>query len=151
MSIDTKTEKPDFVLETFIKTTPQKLWEALTKPEHIEKYHFSHARPNAEKKAGTRVDYILPNGNNMLTFEVVDEEPGKRLDMTFEPNFIDGTEVPVTRCVYEVEEQGDVCKLTIMHFQLVPALEGVRSGWSSIASGLKTYLESGEILFSGEA
>ena len=150
MTIDTRTAKPDFVLETFIKTTATKLWEALTQPDIVEKYHFTHARPSAVKKQGARVDYLLPNGNNMLTFEVIDEDPGKRLDMTFEPNFTDQRDVPVTRCVYEIEELGDVCKLTIMHFQLVPELEGVRSGRSSIASGLKTYLETGEILFTGE-
>ena len=151
MTFDTKTEKPDFVLETYIKTTPSKLWDALTKPEHVEKYHYMQARPNSEKKQGQRVDYVLPNGNKMLTFEVVDEEPGKRLDMTFEPNFSDGTEVPTSRCVYEVEDLGDKCNLTVMHFQIVPALEGVRSGWSSIVSSLKTYLESGEVLFPPEA
>lgn len=150
MSLDTRTAKPDFVLETFIKTTAEKLWQALTKPEHIQKYHFLHPLPNNEKKSGAKVDYVLPNGHNMLTFEVVDEEPGKRLDMTFEPHFAE-QEVPVSRCVYEIEEMGEVCKLTIMHFQIVPGLEGVRSGWSTIASGLKTYLESGEVLFPGEA
>lgn len=150
MALDTRTAKPDFVLETFIKTTADRLWAALTKPEHIQKYHFLHALPNSEKKQGARVDYMLANGHNMLTFEVLDEEPGKRLDMTFEPHFTE-QDVPASRCVYEIEEQGDICKLTIMHFQIVPGLEGVRSGWSTIASGLKTYLETGDILFPGDA
>ena len=150
MTLDTRTAKPDFVLETFIKTSALRLWEALTKPEHIQKYHFIHALPNAEIQQGARVDYMLPNGESLLTFEVVDEDPGKRLDMTFEPHFGDA-EVPVSRCVYEIEEQGDICKLTIMHFQLVPELESVGEGWSRIAAGLKSYLESGEILFPGEA
>lgn len=150
MELDTRTAKPDFVLETFIKASAAKVWEALVQPEHIQKYHFMHALPNGVKGQGKRVDYMLPNGHNMLTFEVIEEEPGKRLDMTFEPHFSE-QEVPTSRCVYELEEQGDLCKLTILHFQIVPGLEGVRSGWSSIASGLKTYLESGEILFPGDA
>ena len=145
MTLDTKTAKPDFVLETYIKTSRSRLWDALVKPEFIEQYHFAHVRPNKVKANGERVDYILPNGHNMLTFEVVDEEPGQRLDMTFEPHFYD-QEVPVSRCVYEIEEMGDVCKLTIMHFQITPQLEGVREGWSRIAASLKSFIETGEAL-----
>lgn len=143
MEIDTKTAKPDFVLETFIKTSPSKLWDMLVKPEFIKQYHFAGAVPNNEKKMGERVDYILPDGSNMLSFEVVDEEPGKRLDMTFEPNWTD-KEVPPSRCVYEIEAVGDVCKLTILHFNVVPGLEGVREGWSRIAASLKSFAETGE-------
>jgi DNA-binding transcriptional ArsR family regulator/uncharacterized protein YndB with AHSA1/START domain len=143
MEIDTKTAKPDFVLETFIKTNRAKLWDMLTKPEFIKNYHIAGAVPNKQKKMGERVDYILPDGSNMLSFEVVDEDPGKRIDMTFEPNWAD-KEVPPSRCVYEIEEVGEVCKLTILHFNVVPGLEGVREGWSRIAASLKSYIETGE-------
>jgi len=141
--LDTKTAKPDFVLETFIKTTREKLWDTLVQPEFIKEYHFAGAVPNKVKKQGERVEYILPDGSNMLSFEVLDEEHGKRLDMTFEPHW-ENAEDEHSRCVYEIEEVGDVCKLTILHFNITPKLEGVREGWSRIAASLKSFIETGE-------
>lgn len=143
MSLDTRTAKPDFVLETFIKTTREKLWAALTEPDQIAAYHFAPVLPTAKMEQGKRVDYILPDGSNMLSFEVLEEEHGKRLDMTFEP-FWAGPDMEKSRCVYEVEEVGNTCKLTIMHFNVPAGQEGVSEGWSRMAASLKSLIEIGE-------
>jgi DNA-binding transcriptional ArsR family regulator len=143
MTLNTKEAKPDFVLQTFIKTTREELWDALTKPELVKQYHFAGAVPDKTKKQGERVEYILPDGSTMLALTIVDEEPGKRLDMTFDPKWEEG-EDELSRCVYEIDEVGDVCRLTILHFNVTPKLEGVREGWSRIAASLKSFVETGQ-------
>lgn len=145
MTIDTRTAKPDFVLETYIKTSAERLWDVLTKPEHVNKYHFAGVMPSATKEKGARVDYMLPDGNSMLGFEVLDEETGKRLEMTFEPHW-EGPDMPISRCVYELEEMGDTCKLTVLHFNVPPGQEDVAQGWSMMAASIKSYIETGEPL-----
>ena len=148
VTIDTKTAKPDLVLETFIKASADKVWDALVNPQTIIKHHFVARSVSGSFAKGERAEYLNGEGNFFLGFEVLDEEPGKRLDMTFEPGFF-GPDAAHSRCVYELEDQGPVCKLTVMHFNL-PAEQqemGVGTGWASTLSGLKTYLETGESLF----
>lgn len=135
--------KSDFILETFIKTTREKLWAALTQPEFVPQYHFAGATPDAVKAQGNRVNYILPDDTKMLSFEVLSEYPGKRLEMMFEPHFF-GPDAPHSRCVYEIEEAGNACKLTITHFDIQEGQEGVAQGWSLMAASLKSFLEIGE-------
>jgi len=78
-----------------------------------------------------------------LSFEVLSEDPGKRLEMMFEPHFF-GPDAPHSRCVYEIEEAGNACKLTITHFDIQEGQEGVAQGWSLMAASLKSFLEIGE-------
>lgn len=145
MNIDTRTAKPDFVLETYIKTDASNLWAVLTKPEHVEKYHFAGVKPSAEKTKGSTVEYVLPDGESMLGFEIIDEDVGKRLEMEFFPKW-EGPDMPSSRCVYELEEIGENCKLTILHFNIPAGQEDVAQGWSMMASAVKTYVETGEAL-----
>ena len=141
MSIDTKKDKPDFVLETYIKTTASKLWEVLTQPEHVSKYHFAGVMPSGVKEAGEQVEYVLPDGNSMLGFKILEANPFSRLEMTFEPKWAPG--LPVSRCVYELEELGETCKFTVLHFGITPEVHGVDQGWSMMAASIKSYIETG--------
>ncbi len=137
-------EKPDFVLETYINTTPQDLWDALLDGVMTPKFYFG-TRVETDGKKGGRLDYYKPDGGIMLGGEIIEADPPKRLEATFEPNWGEPAP-PVSRYVYEIEPAGDACKLTILHFGVTPELEGVRDGWSRIAAGLKTLLETGEPL-----
>ena len=134
--------KPDFVLETFIKTTPEALWDALTDGDKTRHFYIARSALRSDLKKGSRFDYYGSGGDLLLGGEILDIDPPKRLDMTFEPSW--GEERKASRCVYEIEQHGDACKFTILHYDLPASQSGVREGWARIASALKTYLETGQ-------
>lgn len=144
MNATTNTEQnPDFVLETFIRTTPAKLWDALTKKGEPAKYHFAAADVQSDLTVGGRFDHLTPDGNLMLGGEILAIEPERRLELTFEPGWM-GPDAVASRCVYEIEVEGDHCKLTVLHFAIPDGQGGVREGWARVVSALKTYLETGQ-------
>jgi len=80
----------------------------------------------------------------MLEGKIVEAVPPAKLVTTFIPRW--GGEARETRVTYEIEPQGQVCKLTVTHENLTEAEGGIREGWAKIISGLKSYLETGEAL-----
>ncbi|MGI9363938.1 MAG: SRPBCC domain-containing protein [Rhizobiaceae bacterium] len=143
-------EKPDFVLETYIKTTPKQLWEALTDGEITKHYFQGDASVESSFVVGADYVYTSGDGNKMLIGEILEASPYTRLAMTFLPTFMDRPE-KLSHNVYEIEELAESCKLTISHFGVTPELQSVRNGWAKIAARLKTWLESGESLNLAEA
>ena len=153
MALDLKTKlegetdmtmKADFVLETYIRTTPAALWSALTEPDMIGGYYIMGAKPAAPISGLGRTSYDTQNGP-LLTGEVLDFQKHKRLEMTFEPHW-GGGDRKASRVAYEIEAEGDNCRLTILHYGLPTSQEGVKQGWAKIASGMKTLLETGKPL-----
>ena len=147
----TMSDKPDFVLETHIRTTPDKLWSALTDPGTVRRYYIAGSAPDSDWAVGSPVVYRGPDGTMLIDGRVVAVEPPRRLEMTFVPQWLDDrTE---SRVVYEIEPtDGEawggegVCKLTLLHFGFTSEQGGVRQGWMWIASNLKSLLETGEPL-----
>ena len=134
--------KPDYVMQTYIRCTRDALWAALTDPEEIKKYHFltEHIR-----KTGDTVEYEFEPGAPMLRCRDIKLDPKSRIERTFEGLWEDAG--APSRTVYLIEEEGDVCALTLEHYDLAfPVVhgEGVADGWARLLSGLKTYLETGE-------
>ena len=138
-------EKPDFVLETYIKTTPKELWTALTDGEITKHYFQGDASIECTFETGADYVYTSAQGNRMLIGEILEASPYSRLAMTFLPAFMDRPET-LSKNLYEIEELPNACKLTISHFGVTPELQGVRNGWAKIAARLKTYLETGIVL-----
>lgn len=136
-----KMTNPDFVLELFIGTSLSDLWQALTDPMQIARYYIAGATPKTPIAGPGPVVYETPDGHPMLSGEVLTYEPLKRLEMTFEPHWGDNREA--SRVVYELHEDAQGCKLTILHFELPAGQEGVKEGWARIASNMKTLLETG--------
>lgn len=140
-SRQTMPDKPDFVLETYIRTTPKALWDAITNPEMTRQYYYG-GRVQPELRVGGRFYYLDPNGEVNLDGEVVEIVPEKRLVTTFKAKWArEGAEL--TRVQYEIEQLGESCKLTLTHFNAEAAKAGVESGWPMILAGLKTLLETG--------
>ncbi len=138
-------EKPDFVLETFIRTTPEVLWKALTSSELTKKFNISNAAFHGQLAAGERYEYRRADGSVMLSGEIISAEPFSRLEMTFVPGW--GDAPPVTsRNIYEIEQRGTLTKLTVLHFGITEAFVGVKQGWSQVIASLKSLLETGEAL-----
>jgi uncharacterized protein YndB with AHSA1/START domain len=137
-------DKPDFVVSTYIRTTPDRLWEALTNPE-ITRQFFYGGRVQAQLEVGGRFDYLDPKGEINLRGEVLEVDPPRRLVTTFKASWAEpGGEV--TRVMYEIEPMGEVCKFTLTHFDYEKSKAGVEQGWPIIISGLKTWLETGRPL-----
>lgn len=135
--------KPDFVLETYIRTTPAKLWEALTNGEITRRYHFARATLQGEIKAGAPYAYMTPDGHPMLSGEILASDPPRRLEMTFVPGWM-GPGAQASRHVFEIEPSGGLVKLTLLHFDIPPEQAGVRDGWAKVIGSLKSFLETGE-------
>lgn len=145
-SMTTMTEiRPDFMMETYIRTTPEKLWEALTDPDMITRYHFASVAIHGRFAEGEPYEYKFDDGNVMLSGEIIAADPPKRLEMSFLPGWM-GLDVAKSRHVYEIEAVGALTKLVILHYDLPDSQDGVREGWAKIAASLKSYLETGEAL-----
>ena len=134
------------VYEIYIKTTPERLWEAITNPEMRAKYTFG-AEVTSDWTPGSSYE---ARGQGHLIFGGENEEvdPPRRLVQTFRAQWGDDVKAEGTsRVTWEIERVGDSCQLTVVHSELRenanPQLYG---GWMMILSGLKTLLETGELL-----
>ena len=137
--------KPDFLMQTYIRTTPERIWEALTSEEMSARYNVLAGGIQGEFAAGGEYRHVLPNGESILSGSVLRAEPPALLEMTFVPGWT-GPDATPSRVIYKIEPQGAVCLLTIRHFDLSAEQEGVKQGWARILSNLKTLLETGQPL-----
>lgn len=137
------------VFEIYIKTTPQRLWEAITDPELRSRYTFGlrvesdWAPGSAYRGVSSGTEPLILEGENL------EVEPPRRLVQSFRALWSDDVRAEGTsRVTWEIAPVGaDSCQLTVTHDQLPenanPELYG---GWPMILSGLKTLLETGENL-----
>ncbi|KIC50747.1 helix-turn-helix domain-containing protein [Tateyamaria sp. ANG-S1] len=141
---DPEMSKPDFVMETYIKTTQDRLWEVLLDEDAVRHYHFICSKAT---RNGDAITMHFPDGSPMLTNRLLSSDPKSRQEWTFEPHWGPTTEIPASRVVYLIRPEGDFVRLTVEHYKLgEPAVpgEGVADGWVRWAAGLKTWLETGE-------
>jgi uncharacterized protein YndB with AHSA1/START domain len=142
-------EKPKFVHVTHIRTTPQKLWRALTQPEFTRRYWFETWQ-ESEWKPGASWRLRIPDGGVADSGEIVEIEPQRRLVLTWRHELNpEMREEGFSRLTYEMEPQGDSVRLTVIHQVDKPGsklLESVSEGWPWILASLKSLLETGESL-----
>jgi len=139
-------EPTEKVFEIFIKTTPKRLWEAITDEELRRKYNFG-ASASSDWTPGSR--YELASGSMLLaTGENLEVDPPHRLVQSFTAVWSEDVKREGTsRVTWEIEPVGDSCRLTVTHDQLSEDAHGeIYGGWPMILSGLKTLLETGETL-----
>jgi uncharacterized protein YndB with AHSA1/START domain/biotin operon repressor len=136
------------VFEIYIRTTPERLWEAITDREIRSKYQFGN-RIDSEWTVGSRFEMRNPHAPELLgEGENLEVDPPRRLVQTMvalwgEDVRREGT----SRITWEIEPVGDSCRLTVTHDQLREgANDQLYGGWPMILSGLKTWLETGEVL-----
>jgi uncharacterized protein YndB with AHSA1/START domain/DNA-binding transcriptional ArsR family regulator len=135
------------VFQILIRTTPDKLWAALTQGEFTRQYYFATSVESTWEK-GAPYTYKTADGNDMLVGEVLEADPPHRLVMTFDPRWT-AEPAPPSTTTFEIEDVGEVCKLTLVHEGLPEGSEllaGVTDGWVGILSSLKSLLETGEPL-----
>jgi len=135
------------VFEIYIKTTPERLWEAITDPQMRAKYSFG-VQTSSDWTVGSRYESGVPGVIDIAAGENVEVDPPHRLVQTFTALWSDEVKaVGESRVSWEIEPVGTSCRLTVIHDRLpADANSEVYGGWPMILSGLKTLLESGELL-----
>jgi uncharacterized protein YndB with AHSA1/START domain len=142
-------ESMEKVFEIYIRTTPERLWEAITDPEMRSKYHFG-TRVTSDWTPGSRFEMSHQNAPGLLgEGENLEVDPPRRLVQSMVALWSDDVKSEGTsRITWEIEPIGDdSCRLTVTHDQLREgANDELYGGWPMILSGLKTLLETGELL-----
>ena len=135
------------VFEIYIKTTPERLWEAITDSEMRRQYSFG-VGVTSDWTPGSRYEAVHPRGGNIAAGENLEVDPPRRLVQSFTALWGEDVKSEGTsRVTWEIEPVGDSCRLTVVHDQLrEQANSELYGGWPMILSGLKTLLETGELL-----
>jgi uncharacterized protein YndB with AHSA1/START domain len=135
------------VFEIYIKTTPDRLWEAIIDPEMRAKYSFG-VSTTSDWTQGSSYTAGVPGVVDIGEGENLEVDPPNRLVQTFTALWSDEVKAAgPSRVTWEIRKVGDSCQLTVTHDQLPLAASGeLYGGWPMILSGLKTLLETGEHL-----
>jgi uncharacterized protein YndB with AHSA1/START domain len=138
-----------FVYVIYIRTTAEKLWDGLTQPEFTRQY-WCQTWQDSTWQPGATWKLMIPDGRVGDSGEIVEIDPPKRLVLKWRNEFIPEMKAEgYSRCVFELEPQGDMVKLTVEHTMEKPGtkfLESVSGGWPTILSSLKSLLETGKPL-----
>lgn len=152
-----------FVYATYIRTTPEKLWEALTSGDFTVKYWMGF-RWEADLKTGGRMRILPPKGMEQYgdhAGEILECDPPRKLVYTW--NMKDKEDPAVTRkrqgqgfsrVTYELKPMGAQVRLRLIHENLLPediekdpdTFKGINNGWPAVLSSLKSLLETQEAL-----
>ena len=141
-------ERMEKVFEIYIKTTPERLWEAITDSAVRSKYQFG-AQVRSDWTPGSRFEMRTPDGSFLLgEGENLEVDRPRRLVQSMVALWGDDVKSEGTsRVTWEIEPVGDSCRLIVTHDQLREgANDQLYGGWPMILSGLKTFLETGELL-----
>jgi uncharacterized protein YndB with AHSA1/START domain len=141
----------EFVYVTYIKTTPDKLWDAITNTEFMRQYFFG-TRCESDWKAGSPWRMVSADGQITDSGEIIESTPPKRLVIKWLNEWKPELKAEgYSRCTFEIEPDSvnNATKLTVTHvIDKKPSklIEAVSSGWPKILSNLKSLLETGQIV-----
>lgn len=155
-------DKPKFVYVMYIRSTPEKVWEALTSGEFTRKY-FAGRTIKSDWKVGSKLELVKETGELDWDGTILKYDPPKTLSYTFhvcgdcakknhEGKVIDDFRPePPSRVTFELTKQpGGEVKLALVHDDFPEGskiINGISNGWPAILSGMKSLLETGEALF----
>lgn len=139
----------EFVYVTYIRTTPEKLWQALTEPEFTRKFWVGTVQECAWK-VGASWKLMAPGGRVADAGEVVEIDPPRKLVLTWQNHlFPELTDEGYSRMTYELKATGATVKLTVTHTmdrKDSELVKKVSTGWPHLLASLKSLLETGEAL-----
>ncbi len=143
-----------FVYVTFIRTTPEQLWAALTSPDFTQQYWFG-MHHETDWKAGSSWRLVFADGRVADTGEIVQADPPRRLVLRWRNEFKPELRAEgYSQCMMDIEPAGDATKLTITHSidrDDSKFIDAVSGGWPRILSNLKSLLETGDVVLSMKA
>ncbi|MCS3762233.1 SRPBCC family protein [Bradyrhizobium centrosematis] len=138
--------KPEFVYVTYIETTPEKLWEALTSSAFTRQYWFD-TEVRSDWKVGSPFALVM-GGKVTDTGEILEADRPRRLSYTFKHELMEEMRnEAATKVVFTLAPFGNLVKLTVTHEGFAAGsklLDGISKGWPAILSGLKSLLETGK-------
>jgi len=139
--------RPDFVYTTYIKTTPEKLWGAITNPEFSRQYWGGHENVSDWKKGSDWKHADSKKGGDVrIIGKVLESNPPKRLVLTWADPSDTADESRVT---FEIDNAGDMVRLNVIHGSFKPGsimADKVVLGWPLVLSSLKSFLETGKAI-----
>lgn len=138
---------PTHVYEVLIRTTPEKLWKALTDPSFTQKYFYS-SRVVSTWKPGAAIEYLLPGDVKAIEGTLIDVVPNRKFSHSWHALWDEKIRADApSKVTWEVTPMGGVCKLTVTHEDLgAETRRQITGGYVNIVSGLKSLLETGEPL-----
>jgi uncharacterized protein YndB with AHSA1/START domain len=143
--------KTEFVYTTYIKTTPQKLWKALTTPEFMKQY-WMYCYIKTDWKPGSPWQLLFTDGQIADQGEIVECKPSKRLVLKWRNEWNPKMKAEgYSRCVMDIEPCEKAVKLTVTHSMQKDKskfIGAVSGGWPFILSNLKSLLETGKVVLS---
>ncbi len=134
-----------FVYVTYIRTTPEKLWSALTDADFNKQYWFG-CHCESQWTAGSSWKLMSPDGQIHDAGEIVEAEPPRRLVIRWQNQKPDLKVEGASLCTMELEPSGTAVKLSITHSierDHSKLIEAVSGGWPKVISNLKSLLETG--------
>jgi uncharacterized protein YndB with AHSA1/START domain len=137
--------KPTFVYVTYIAASPERVWEALTRPDLSEKYWFGY-RVTADGKAGERMTAVNPAGRLAHDDPIIESDPPRKLVYGWKPLYKDMPDERPSRVTFLLEPFKGQTRLTVTHdeFEDGSRIFGMISkGWPAVLSSLKSFLEMG--------
>jgi len=138
-----------FVYVTFIRTTPEKLWSALTDPNQMKEYWFG-MQIKTEWKAGAEWQMLFPDGRVADAGEIAAIERPKRIQLKWRNEFRPELKAEgYSLCTIDLEPYGSSVRLSIMHTierANSKFIQAVSGGWPKILSNLKSLLETGQLV-----
>lgn len=135
-----------FVYVTYIRTTPEKLWQALTDAAFTREYWWGMFLESDWKK-GSRWAMKFADGRPNTTGEVLESDPPRRLALDWHNEYnVDLIGTGPARATFDIEQMGEIAKLTVTHEAGGKLLEAVSGGWPKVLASLKSYIETGKPL-----
>ena len=141
--------KSEFVYVTYINTTPEKLWNALTNQEFMKQYWLG-AHCESDWKAGSSWKMVSETGQIFDAGEIIESQPPKRLVIKWQHELRPELKAEgFSQCTFEIEPVDNATKLSVTHvIDKKPSkfIDAVSGGWPKILSNLKSLLETGKIV-----
>jgi uncharacterized protein YndB with AHSA1/START domain len=142
-------DKPKFVYVSYISTTPEKLWNALSDAEMTKDYWARHKNVSDWQVGSEWSHQDYDTGTMDIVGKVLESDPPRRLVLTWRSGKESLKDEEPSRVTFLVEPYGDAVRLTVTHEELEPdsgMLKGITAGWPAVLSSLKTMLETGEAM-----
>jgi len=141
---------PDLVYVTFIRSTPQKVWDALTQSAFTRQFFFGRSI-ESDWKQGSHWRLVMEDGRTDVEGEVLESNPPRHLKVSWRVDWLEEARALEPAIVtYDIEQAGDAVKLTLTQHNSGPVprkfIDAGKQGWAAILSSLKSLLETGQPL-----
>lgn len=149
MNDDERVVPPDVVYNIFIRTTPQKVWDALTQSAFTTQFFFGRT-VESDWQQGSPWKLLFPDGRIDVEGEVLESDPPNLLKVTWRVQWLEEPKPGPATITYEIQQHGDIVQLTMTQHtdSTIPRkyIKAGQMGWGAILSSLKSMLETGTAL-----